>query len=710
VLHRLQGTLTSRISWQFSIAYGVLAFLVNYYALIPLYGNLSIHLGQIIVVVCLITRGEKSALVALFLSSLGLYFSTNSFPLVALTIAELLVLMLLFRKGVLLIIADMVFWAVIGIPVTLVTLLFAYDINSTDFTQVILIKQALNGLLNVSIATMFRAFIPFIWYCPQINIKPPKLSKRIFELCLISIAIPSLIVMFVLSDSSADKLERQLLEELDIRAEHLRERAENYQLFHRRAVESLADALREKQSSGSEQELMNRWIERYPGFISMILTDHQGVVTRGVPNQSFGKLLQKPPNERKVSDRDYFKVARDTGQPYVSNVFRGRGFGSDPIIAVSVPIIKGDKFHGIVEGSLNLPKFETIDSLGGRSSLLVVDASEQVIYGSRKLELTPLDQVSIEENEQSYANSIKSLILDDDEVYNYKRIETSNGWRIYILSPFDELLVEYRNSFYALLIGIMVLSLIASRVAHKFSHHITRPLERLVTFFSSHKPVPKKPASYFSSQEIETVRSQLQEAQRVMIDFKDQLKAKVESKTEELIVLNAELEKLSSHDPLTGLLNRRGFEQVVDSVYPLACRNQSKVTLAIMDLDLFKDVNDKYGHSAGDACLVAVGGAIQEVLQRDSDYVGRFGGEEFIALIIGDSVERHFQLLESVRRKVEDSVVGYESERINLTISIGAYSLNNRFDMSYDTLLCKADKLLYESKEHGRNRMTSKSQ
>ena len=79
-------------------------------------------------------------------------------------------------------------------------------------------------------------------------------------------------------------------------------------------------------------------------------------------------------------------------------------------------------------------------------------------------------------------------------------------------------------------------------------------------------------------------------------------------------------------------------------------------------------------------------------------------------MIIGDSVERHFQLLESVRRKVEDSVVGYESERINLTISIGAYSLNNRFDMSYDTLLCKADKLLYESKEHGRNRMTSKSQ
>ena len=394
----------------------------------------------------------------------------------------------------------------------------------------------------------------------------------------------------------------------------------------------------------------------------------------------------------------------------MSDVFRGRGFGNDPIIAVSAPIFKGNTFYGIVEGSLNLPKFETIDNLGAMDSLLVVDSSEQVIYGSNNLQLAPLDTVTIKENEQPYSNAIKSLILNNDKVFNYKTVETSNGWHIYILSPFDELLVAYRNSFYALLIGIMVVSLVASRIAHKFSQHITRPLERLVTYFSSHMPVPAQPASYFSSQEIETVRSQLQEAQRVMIDFQEQLKAKVDSKTEELIVLNAELEKLSSHDPLTGLLNRRGFEQVVDSVYPLACRNQSNVTLAIMDLDHFKHINDKFGHNAGDACLVTVAQTIEEVLQRDSDYVGRFGGEEFVALIIGESVEQHTDLLESVRKTIEELTVEYEEEDIQFTISIGAYSLTNQYDMSYDKMLCTADKLLYESKESGRNRMTHKSQ
>ncbi|WP_169745455.1 sensor domain-containing diguanylate cyclase [Kangiella geojedonensis] len=608
------------------------------------------------------------------------------------------------------IIADMMFWAVLGIPITFTTLLFVYDINSSDFTQVILIKQALNGLLSVSLATMLRAFIPYTWYYSQISANPPKLSKRIFELCLISIAIPSLIVMLVLSDNSADKLEKQLLNELDIRAEHLRERAENYQLFHRKAVESLADTLQKNSSGDSEHELMSRWVERYPGFITMILTNHQGVVINGVPSQSFEKLLQRPPSDRKVNDRDYFKVARDSGQPFVSDVFRGRGFGNDPIIAVSVPIIRDNTFYGIVEGSLNLPKFETIDNLGGMDSLLVVDSSEQVIYGSHDLQLAPLDTVTIEENSQSYSNAIKSLTLNNDKVYNYKTVETSNGWHIYILSPFDELLVAYRNSFYALLIGIMVVSLIASRIAHKFSQHITRPLERLVTYFSSNKIVPAKPASYFSSQEIETVRSQLQQAQRVMIDFQEQLKAKVDSKTEELVVLNAELEKLSSHDPLTGLLNRRGFEQVVDTVFPLACRNQSNVTLAIMDLDHFKHINDKFGHNAGDACLITVAQTIEEVLQRDSDYVGRFGGEEFVALIIGESVEQHSHLLQSVRRMIEELTVEYEGDDIQFTISIGAYSLTNQFDMNYDKMLCTADKLLYESKESGRNRMTHKSQ
>ncbi|GAA4358712.1 diguanylate cyclase [Kangiella marina] len=606
--------------------------------------------------------------------------------------------------------ADMLFWGLIGIPFALVVLLTVYDINSTDFTQVILIKQALNGLLNASIATIIRAFIPFRWYSPVTKTKPPKLSKRIFELCLISIAMPSLVIMLILSNNSANKLERELIEELDIRAEHLRERTENYQMTHVKAMETLAASLNSDGLNGHKQFLMDSWLERYPGFITMIVTDSDGVVVSGAPKESFEKLLQAPAKQRRVTDRDYFKVARDTGLPYVSDVFRGRGFGNDPIVAVSVPLYQGNRFQGIVEGSLNLPQFERIDNSGVGSSILVIDSTSKVIYGSARLELKPLDLVSIKDNEQHYANTIMSLVLNGNDTYNYKKIETSNGWSIYVLSDYDDLLVAYKNNFYALLLGILLISLLASRVALKFSLHITRPLERLVEYFSSHQPVPAKAASYFSSREIESVREQLREAQHIMIDFQEELKEQVETQTKELVVLNEELERLSTHDVLTGILNRRGFEQVMGNVYPLACRNKTPATLAIMDLDNFKHINDTYGHSAGDLCLMAVGKTIREVFQRDSDYVGRFGGEEFIALILGGSIEHHLELLEQLRQKINKLTVPHENKDIQFTISIGAYSQVERYEAGYERVISRADKLLYKSKEAGRNRISHQSQ
>ncbi|RDX35759.1 GGDEF domain-containing protein [Kangiella sp. HD9-110m-PIT-SAG07] len=527
---------------------------------------------------------------------------------------------------------------------------------------------------------------------------------------MISISIPSLIVMLTITNNSADKLERELIEEIDIRAEHLRERVENYQSYHVKAMKTFALALTGGIPEDKQQQMMEHWINNYPGFITMMSTDRDGQVINGVPREVFEKLLQLSEESKNVSDRDYFTVARDTGMAYVSGVFKGRGFGNDPIVAVSVPLYKDKQFHGVVEGSLNLPKFENIDNSGGDSSILVVDSKQQVIYGSADLKLEPLDLVSIKENSQQYSNSIQSMILNDVGVFNYKYIETSNGWLIYILSPFDELLVAYRNSFYGLLLGIVFISLIASRVAHRLSHHITSPLERLVSYFSAGLTVPDKAASYYSSQEIETVRLQLQEAQHIMIDFQEKLKQQVSDKTEELVKLNDELEKLSSHDPLTGILNRRGFEQSIESVYPIACRNKTPMTIAIIDLDKFKKVNDDYGHNIGDTCLVAVGTLLKEVFQRESDVVSRFGGEEFIVMIIGHPVDNHHQLLEEFRKKVESLSVDCSGRTISFTVSIGAYSQIERFEPDYQKVVSEADKLLYRAKEAGRNQVKHRSE
>ncbi|WP_223668759.1 sensor domain-containing diguanylate cyclase [Kangiella shandongensis] len=671
---------------------------------------MSIHLGQIFVVICLITRGSWPAIITAIFAAVGLYSSTQSFPLVLLSLLESIALVLLYRKGVLLILADVIFWLLIGIPVVLMSIVVFFDISSREFMQVILIKQALTGILNVSLASMIRPFIPLRWYALKHQAVLPRLSSRIFELALISIALPSVIITFILSDNTADRFEQQLTKQLDIRAKHLTELAQEHTRYHQKAIQNLAEVFSHKDTTDKfKQEMLNVWGKQYPGLLTMIVTDEHGIVTQGTPYANFEELLKQPIEKRDVSDRDYFKQTRQSLQAYVSGVFKGRGFGADPIIAVSAPIVIEGQFRGIVEGSLNLPDFERIDHLGDETSVLVLDESNHVIYASEELQLRALDRLELAETGQPYTNSLKAVELKNG-AYNYKRVSTDDGWRIFVLTPFDGLIESYKKDFYGLIIILLIISGIALEVTRRIALQVTRPLERMVNYFALHRPVPRKPASYFSSQEIESVRQQLLESQQLMLEFQDELQQQVDDKTRELVLLNQKLEKLSTHDPLTGILNRRGFEQVVDKVYQLACRNKTPMTLAIMDLDHFKAVNDGYGHSAGDRCLIRVGKVLGDVFKRDTDFVARFGGEEFIVLIVGTDVANHLQLLEKLRQNIESMTVEHGEEHIQFTISIGAYSQVEQFNLDYHQMVSKADKLLYESKRLGRNRITTDKQ
>lgn len=682
----------------------MLALLVNSFALIPVYGNLNIHLGQVFVVICLVSRGVFPALLTVLLSSLGLYLSIQSYPLIFLTLLEAIALMLFFRKGVLLIIVDILYWLLVGIPAVLLIIQLFFSITSADFTQVILIKQAMNGVLSVSLALLVMPFVPTRWYSQQVGRKLHTLSNRIFELSLICIVLPSLVITLILSDNSASRFETELSEELSIRAEHLQERVENYTADHLKAIESLAIVISDA-TVDRKQAILENWNQRYPGFLTMIVVDKAGVVETGVPKEQFLKVLSAPKTERNIKDRDYFYVPQKTGQPFISDAFKGRGFGNDPIVALSAPIFVDGEFSGLVEGSLNLPNFEMLDKSGDDSSILVLDSNGRVIYASSELALKSLTTASLVEKEQLYTDNLPALELNAKS-FNYKTTKASNGWKIYVLSPFDGLILEYRNDFYGLIIGIFVIALIVLAVSRRFSIQVTRPLERLVRYFSSYRPVPDKARSYFSSQEIESVREQLQSSQRLMMDFQEELKQQVEEKTKALIKANEQLELLSTHDSMTGVMNRRGFEAAISKVYSLACRNQTPMTLAILDLDHFKVVNDTYGHSAGDECLVGVAQEMTKVFQRDSDFVARFGGEEFIILIIGTNTSDHVNLLESLRKNIESLQIDSEGQKISVTVSIGAYCQKERFNKDYEQVVSWADKLLYQSKENGRNRLT----
>lgn len=172
----------------------------------------------------------------------------------------------------------------------------------------------------------------------------------------------------------------------------------------------------------------------------------------------------------------------------------------------------------------------------------------------------------------------------------------------------------------------------------------------------------------------------------------------------ELEAGEARLQELATTDFLTGLDNRRSFmEKMLLEVARFQRNQHASVAVLIMDLDHFKQVNDNYGHIAGDAVLRHLSGVINGCL-RQADIAGRFGGEEFILLLPDTGLEGALAFAERLRHTVEHSEVDWEGRTIGVTISIGVTVLRAE-DSATEVAIKRADAALYQAKENGRNRV-----
>jgi diguanylate cyclase (GGDEF)-like protein len=156
-------------------------------------------------------------------------------------------------------------------------------------------------------------------------------------------------------------------------------------------------------------------------------------------------------------------------------------------------------------------------------------------------------------------------------------------------------------------------------------------------------------------------------------------------------------------DPLTGLLNRRGFMERAELLIGRNARSGSRVSLLMFDLDHFKSINDRYGHAVGDAALRVFSETIQYTM-RDGDVIGRLGGEEFAALVAG-SVDEAEIAAERVRAAFEADGAVIAGHRMGATVSIGAADCLAK-GCNIGRLLSRSDAALYASKQSGRNRVT----
>lgn len=168
---------------------------------------------------------------------------------------------------------------------------------------------------------------------------------------------------------------------------------------------------------------------------------------------------------------------------------------------------------------------------------------------------------------------------------------------------------------------------------------------------------------------------------------------------DEIVSLNRKLTKMTNVDGLTGINNRRFFDIMLDREYRDAIRQQSVISLLMLDLDNFKMINDTYGHIAGDECLKTVAKAIANCLKRPSDIAARYGGEEFAVILPGTDKGGAFNVAERIRNAIAAASIACGCEcRFSITISIGAHTRIPSPDSTPSDLIAKADQALYQAK------------
>ncbi len=173
----------------------------------------------------------------------------------------------------------------------------------------------------------------------------------------------------------------------------------------------------------------------------------------------------------------------------------------------------------------------------------------------------------------------------------------------------------------------------------------------------------------------------------------------------QLVEMAGQLEQLSARDALTGIFNRRHFGATLESFFNHSSRYQRPLSVAIIDVDCFKTVNDSFGHQAGDAVLAEVAKRFSGSV-RDSDYLARYGGEEFIVLLPETHLEDAVSFGEKLRAAIEASPIGIIGGReVPVTVSVGAASLTHTQFSSSGEMIAAADQALYRAKHKGRNRV-----
>lgn len=407
-----------------------------------------------------------------------------------------------------------------------------------------------------------------------------------------------------------------------------------------------------------------------------------------------------------VADRDYFKQTLAKGTFVVSDLLISR-LTNRPVVVAATPKKTGHRVDSVLVASINvdwLSRIAAATSGLDAADVLLLDSKGMVIATSTGLSswigkdfkaapefwdaLAKIDGVF-----ESAAFDGQTRIVGHVRLPGTKAVLT-------VMRTKADVLREVNDSARSALAKILVTGLFCFLV-------IWLGGERLVL-----KPIDDltKSAARLGSGDltarVETGR--LSPELRLLGQTFNAMAAKLAEHNMQLRKSNAQLTELASTDGLTGVANRRRFDEEIEAEWQRAVRDGTPISLLIADVDHFKKFNDRYGHLEGDECLKRVASVLNAAARRAGDLAGRTGGEEFAVLLPGPEIGDVLRIAETIRARVAAlSIPHADNSGGYVTISIGAATARPHRGESVRKLLDAADAALYRAKRAGRNRVVS---
>lgn len=550
-------------------------------------------------------------------------------------------------------------------------------------------------------------------------------SKLILIVTVLVALLPISILGYHIYHSAWDNSWREIREKHQLLAQNLAVPLGTYVEDHRVMLSMIAESVNMLQphSDIKINQLLQHSLDLSRGFKSLILLDLDGQVKAySSPGHHFtDKQLAL------FADEKCFQKVRSSHEWTISNMKR-HPITNEPTMFMGAGLFNDQKqMVGVILAELRTDLIEDIRrrvKFGKKGHSAIVDPTGHVIAHPNPAWVAEIRDISDWEIVKSMmagktgVTKFYSPFMKDNMVAGYASVP-SIGWGIMVPQPESEVAEHVNDLMMSHIFWAAVGLILAILLAIGISRWVTGPLNKLA--FASKQLLHNGLSGNFLPQErsngpaeirqlctvLRVLISGLQSSRDQVNELNSNLQKRVDDATSQLREVNSRLEEAAQHDYLTDLANRRYFEDCLQQALSRRSTDVDHVCVMLIDIDHFKQINDTYGHAAGDAVLNQVARILERGM-RSGDLVARYGGDEFVAYMRCNPAIGHIRARE-IRDAIDNYAVNWNGKTIHITVSIGLHCQQLQPGLDVNKVLSRADNAMYKAKREGRNRVVEVS-